>query len=161
MKVHPRVRKGVKWGGLAAVALVVVVWIGSVWWWCGWEVTPYTHIEIEHGRLSVSHTTGWIFENEQPVWMKRCTSVLSDHPDEGLELWPLWVVGRGRAGLTQVFVPLWIPLLAAAGCMGLAWRGSARARAGCCGRCGYDRAGLGAGAVCPECGGAGEVGRTV
>ena len=61
-------------------------------------------------------------------------------------------------GLHKVMVPLWFPALLSLLATAAAWRADAkylrRAREGACLACGYDRAGLAAGAVCPECGAA-------
>ncbi len=63
--------------------------------------------------------------------------------------------------LSYWFVPLWpLPLLSLLA-TAAAWRADAkylrRARDGACLKCGYDRAGLAAGVVCPECGAAAGV----
>ena len=64
-------------------------------------------------------------------------------------------VTPGRNPTYYVFVPIWMPLVALAVPSALAWwRRLRRFRPGQCRQCGYDRAGLGAGVVCPECGGA-------
>lgn len=50
-------------------------------------------------------------------------------------------------------LPLWIPAAAIALPLAIVvWRGRAPAGYGRCAACGYDLAGLAAGAVCPECG---------
>lgn len=52
-----------------------------------------------------------------------------------------------------VFVPLWIPMIVAAGLT--AWIASSRrwnALTAACKKCGYDCTGVPVGAVCPECG---------
>lgn len=67
----------------------------------------------------------------------------------------MWLPGYMWIDRYQVLlIPLWIPLLL--GLVGTAWawrsRWKSRIRIGVCGRCGYDRAGLGANVSCPECG---------
>lgn len=56
----------------------------------------------------------------------------------------------------QVVFPLYVPLILLAGASAAAWaaqsRAARRARLGLCPKCRYDRAGLPAGVVCPECG---------
>jgi len=56
----------------------------------------------------------------------------------------------------NVDVPMWIPLGVLLGATSGAWWLDAaarrRARVGLCAACGYERAGLAPGAVCPECG---------
>jgi hypothetical protein len=66
-------------------------------------------------------------------------------------------------GVSATRVDVWgvVTVLAAAGFGLVAWSWSAarRFRAGCCARCGYDLLGLGAVAVCPECGADGGASR--
>jgi hypothetical protein len=67
---------------------------------------------------------------------------------------PQW---RGGTTVTSGVLPLWIPFAAFAFPTAILFhrdRPSARRRAGRCVKCGYDRAGLVPGAVCPECGAA-------
>jgi len=67
-----------------------------------------------------------------------------------------WLLVRGTGWEWRVRVPLWMPLVVSLGVTGAAWRlevlARRRDRAGKCAACGYDRAGLKADAVCPECG---------
>jgi len=69
-----------------------------------------------------------------------------------------WLFGWGRypAG-GYLDVPLWFPLILAILPTAFAWRldtlARRRARVGLCAHCHYDRRGLVAGVVCPECGG--------
>lgn len=50
-------------------------------------------------------------------------------------------------------IPLWMPLLLALAAAAWAWRPTTSGpRVPKCGTCGYPREGLGAGAMCPECG---------
>lgn len=62
----------------------------------------------------------------------------------------------GKGTLVVVDVPLWSILAVVAAPTAWFWyrdrRSLRRAEVGCCPACGYDLAGLGAGAVCPECG---------
>jgi hypothetical protein len=69
--------------------------------------------------------------------------------------WPLasWETSPDKLNVT---LSLWIPLALTALPAGLLWRADWRRRArlmrGGCATCGYARAGLAAGAACPECG---------
>ena len=60
--------------------------------------------------------------------------------------------GADGTGFLFLFIPLWIPVLIITVPLWWLWRLDCRSRPGQCQLCGYDRAGLGAGAVCPECG---------
>jgi hypothetical protein len=69
-----------------------------------------------------------------------------------------WVYWEEVKGSITFVLPLWIPFALFAVPTLILFhhdRPSARRkRAGQCAKCGYDRAGLAVGAVCPECGGA-------
>ena len=73
-----------------------------------------------------------------------------------------WFLWRPHRGSLVAAVPLWAPLALALVPTALAWRldglARCRVRLGHCPHCGYDRAGLAPGAVCPECGSADPVG---
>jgi hypothetical protein len=72
--------------------------------------------------------------------------------------WPRfwWLYFGGPGDTLRVGIPLWLPLAPTLLATAAAWRLDALARrracAGLCPKCGYDRAGLAASAVCPECG---------
>ena len=134
-----------KWGGAGLTVLLLVAWIGSGW--------------FDFARLAksgqVSRVGGGCFttypfppvpiDDSSWVWSKRSAFSLD------------WRFRWSRSGrFYQGQVPLWLPALLALLATATAWRTDAkylrRTRAGLCPACGYDRAGLVAGAVCPECG---------
>jgi hypothetical protein len=128
-KVKRAVRKTVKWGGAGLTVLLVVVWIGS--WWAsypGWPLWPSGPVVLRKGWLLVIYP-------------------LNPGPWEDVR----WV---------DRTIPLWLPSVLSLLATAAAWRADLkrirRARAGLCGSCGYDRAGLPAHGRCPECGAAGE-----
>ena len=143
-------RKSVKWGGTVATLVLLVVWIGSGWW-CGQWITPAGGVMLlTRGHLS---GVGYIVP---PIWTDYCGDfTLHRTPFQ----WHWW------AGLQvqgePLIVPLWLPALLSLLATAAAWRADAkylrRAREGACPARGYDRAGLAAGAVCPECGAAAGV----
>jgi hypothetical protein len=67
----------------------------------------------------------------------------------------LWFAAESVPSLKWVAIPLWLPCGICVLAAWRAWRCDAlerRGRAGLCIACGYDRAGLGPDAACPECG---------
>jgi hypothetical protein len=76
---------------------------------------------------------------------------------QGGPVWRPLVINDFRPDEVRVFVALGVPALACALAAAWAWWPDVRAwrarrREGKCPACGYDRAGLAAGANCPECG---------
>lgn len=144
-KLKRRVRKTVKWGGAALTVLLVVVWIGSGWWVWAVEWRPGVWMSAWTGQVSFPFD---LFASvpKNPVFTSERL------PQFGFNWWFYFAPGGGA-------VPLWCPALLSLLATAAAWRADAkymrRARAGLCAGCGYDRAGLAASAVCPECGAAG------
>jgi hypothetical protein len=74
---------------------------------------------------------------------------------------PSWLLGcvfliQGRGGTGWIglaLLALWALAFHCVCFFGRAWTKEALVGAGCCLNCGYDRRGLGAEVVCPECGG--------
>ena len=146
MRPHPRIRKTIKWGGLALCLLLAGVWVRSefateLWvaskwaalWHCGKVgVMPGSEVNRFRGYLR--------------IW------------DDGPNFRSWWCTFTQRPEGWWVTIPLWMPLAPTLLATAAAWRLDAlarrRARAGVCAKCGYDRAGLAASAVCPECGAA-------
>ena len=158
MRPHPRIRKTIKCGGAALTVLLVVVWIGSAWWAVGWQPTDYTHIEVEYGQLRISHTEGWVARSEASLSVRRSCDFYEAVPRPRLRPWPLWRNDAGRFALFEVYIPLWmlgavtfVPTALAFRLDTLARR---RERMNLCAKCHYDRTGLAAEVVCPECGAA-------
>ncbi len=145
-KVKRAVRETVKWGGAVLTVLLLVVWIGSGWWGVTWYAPWHYALVCEASRLMVIEPPGpapWFGIGE--FEFKRSTA---------LSGW--WFDGGAISGQRFVIIPLWpLPLLSLLA-TAAAWRADAkylrRAREGACLACGYDRAALAAGAVCPECG---------
>jgi len=137
-----------KWGGAVVTVLLLVVWIGSGWWLIGWRFASGGSLCVLAGKLGVvTPAVG------QPVLNN--TSFLFDRHDFGLGWWFDWVA---QPVFQFYAIPLWLPALASLLVTAAAWRVDAvhrrRARVGACSSCGYDRAGLAPGSVCPECGAA-------
>jgi hypothetical protein len=144
MGPHLRIRKTVKWGGAAVTVLFVMAWLASGWCYFTWNLARFP-IGIGAGQLRVCDYGPGAFRR----WHSVVT--LSFHPWE-MEWSPAW--NRNNFPFDQYDTPLWIPaLVCAAATVGLwRWEASDIARLNLCAKCGYDRTGLAAGAVCPECG---------
>ncbi len=154
-----RIRKTIKWGGAAVTVLLVVVWIGSAW----------AGLSVRRGeRFARIEGGGFVFErigSVQPVNGVFWLPAAAIGPFRVMPEWEDWPtngsISQSRPAmlLWRVFVPLWMPVLAVFVPTFVLWRFDARAvrreRLGRCPKGNYDRAGLGgigAGAVCPECG---------
>ncbi len=143
-----RVRKTVKWGGAGLTVLLLVVWIGSGWFYVTCGLQSRDELGLAYGGNSYSPAMG-------------ITHVV----DNGWRYGPLrspeifWEINWSAVWPDPYFsVPLWPAVLLSLLATAAAWRADLkylrRVREGACAGCGYDRAGLAAGAVCPECGAA-------
>jgi len=152
MKPHPRlpnIRKTVKWGGAAVTVLLVVVWIGSGWWFVSLSNSTGGCLALEHGRLNVVIPNADSNLSTNPgLYASRCQfrmwwSFEASHPGYAFYCVPLW----GIAGIVAcaTWVVWWFDALALR---------RDRIAANQCPKCEYDRTDLAAGAICPECGAA-------
>ncbi len=154
MGMYRRIREGVKWGGAAIALMLLVVWIASGWMNASCALPGHGRVALRNGRLS--------FYKPDPkvVWDGDVASVtgrvvrIRGQESDNFE-W--WVSSDTDSLGTWVALPLWLPAGAWMLLTLAAWRpeivARRRARAGRCLACNYDRAGLAAGVVCPECGG--------
>ena len=147
-KLKRAARKTVKWGGAGVTVLLAVLWIGSAWWMVGWIFADGDRYYVLSGQMGV---------------YLRATVDSSVKEAEGIcDRAPLrlhwWFDSRQKFTYQAYSIPLWPPFLLSLLATAAAWRSDAkhlrRAREGTCLACGYDRAGLAPGAVCPECGAA-------
>ncbi len=61
MKPHPpphRIRKTIKWGGAVVTVLLVVVWIGSGWWWVHWGSGKANEFNVRCGTVNIVYEIG-------------------------------------------------------------------------------------------------------
>jgi len=112
-------------------------------------VGPGAFFQVHRGVMYWGHadckiTLGWLFSN-------RSGDGLVTHPRITIR-WIDWTLVQ-MLGYLIVIPALAIVLIKRSRAL-LAWKSLSRRRAriGICQSCGYDRAGLAAGAVCPECG---------
>jgi hypothetical protein len=148
MRPHPRIRKTVKWGGAVVSVVLLVVWVGSGWWYAKWGgsdwsvvLTPGSISLTDYGKLVPPEFHGWA-----------CGAHHFQFP------WQWSFQTERGGGYHGYFVPLWALAFACILPAAIAWRldilARRRARIGFCPKCGYNRTGLAPQAVCPECGAA-------
>jgi hypothetical protein len=132
----------VKWGGAAVTVLLVGVWIASGW----------CHMTFNTSQWGVSVGRGllFVYTNAYPADpFPRGVFVVSNDSDWGVNLWFVPPLGPRR-------IPLWFAIVGLLVATAIAWRldtlARRRAKLNLCPKCNYDRAGLAAAAVCPECG---------
>jgi hypothetical protein len=146
MRPHPRIRKTIKWVGAAVTVLLVVVWVGSRRHSFGW-VFPHGYlVSAGWGEFAATHLSDGFPVPAYGAW----------YPDMCASDWSWWY-GEHRATLVwNVHLPAWVPVTGLLVVTATAWRLDAlarrRPRFDLCPKCGYHRAGLAAGAKCPECG---------
>ena len=165
IKKHPGRKRRI--GGWALIAIAVAVaggWMASGWKGLGFSSHSYA-ILCSSGRLlwvdqvPEASITKWVtFPVEQPPSLRWR---VDEFPRRAQV--PAWVNGlvnwtsHNDGSPALVFICFWpLPLLLTAAGVPLLLSGRRarrRAVAGACMQCGYDRRGLAAGAVCPECGG--------
>ena len=146
MRLHPRIRKVVKWGGLLLIAaLFGILWFTS-----------------QVGVGYVSPFRYWFFIAEGQVWLGRADPRAQYDLDLGWHLEPQY--DGLKWGFSEVFsrfgrgvcVPQWLPIGLATCAVVLAWRFDTLARRRekmlACPSCGYSRTGLAPSSPCPECG---------
>jgi hypothetical protein len=180
MKPHPRIRRTIKWGGSVVTALLVVVWIASGWGCYALPLGGTRMLVLGHGAVTVfapnggrPHNFTWPSQSEAVERLGRALELAGGGPgpdpfDAG------WTSSRfflrfafesrgGRCSYggatwigTAETIPVWCVIAVGTLAASSAWRldtlARRLARLNLCPKCGYDRAGLAAGAACPECG---------
>jgi hypothetical protein len=143
MKSRVRVRNVMKWGGVVVTLLLVAAWLGSGGRGYRWVSGGRVWMGVGHGRA---------FVIDAPI--SGVARGYSSYPIGGYRLdWGMKL--REPGAVWSVWVPLWTVTLVSLGITLLAWRLdviAGRESKNACRTCGYDRAGLAVGAVCPECG---------
>jgi hypothetical protein len=162
MSLRSRASAVGRWGGLAAVVVIPFLWLASGWYLMSatfenQRMTPACG--LYRGMLEMGLRTGpavgvtpsWgagimsarKFDGETPGWWK----------GQPCRYWTADFSRMPGGGPRYFFlsINLWVLYLAVVAMTAVLWWRHRRARRGCCGKCGYDLAGIGAG-VCPECG---------
>ena len=153
MKPHPKIRKTIKWTGAAVTVLLVVAWIAGgrvgAYWMC-------------HNGARIGFLRGALLVD----WFPSGLRVSGRGLEKGFSLFSEpelqsqgWMSVHDRGMGPTILVPLWMLAVFALIPTWFAWRRDAlanrRVRLNLCPKCNYDRTGLAAGAVCPECGSGG------
>lgn len=137
-------RKTIKWGGLVLALLLAGVWVRSEF-----VVDAYFAEEwqVRAGRGAAGF--GWTPLGDFGLGYQ------SVPIPSGYRRYWWWSYQTGSWG-RGLQLPIWMPLSLTLIATAAAWRldvlARRRERVGFCPKCGYDRAGLGGAAVCPECG---------
>jgi hypothetical protein len=158
MKPHPRIRKTMKWGGAAATLIMLTVWVGSRWFSLGFALRGSNWIVADGGVL-VCDRGPFASNPRAPQWRWGRSR---DPMTWGWSWWYEVIIPPATPGSPSIVrLPMW-PVVAAALMIPVAvWVSHVRRRRtnplGLCPNCRYDRTGLAAGALCPECGAAASV----
>jgi hypothetical protein len=143
-----RVRRAAKWAGVVVCAVIAAAWVVSLWRYFGYKhvLSSEYSCHVIAGRLFLGY---WQSVRLPSQWEFRAH-------DLQIQWWAEWgrAFGAGTGLWSRWFaLPLWMPFVAVAlPTAWVFWR-DRRLRPGHC-ACGYDLAGLAAGAPCPECGAA-------
>ena len=148
MKPHPKLRKAIKWGGLAVTVLLVVVWASSGWWTLWWYESSGFGVAVNKGAFRA-------MQNDKQAATLTGLNFKFLPLDFSLT-WRYTYIKSFRPKFLLLELPLWPVPLACAVVTALGWFSDAasrrRARLNLCPKCNYDRTGLAMGAKCPECG---------
>ncbi len=153
MKPHPKIRKTVKWGGAVLTVLLLATFVASWWWKPYCYPLPWQSVSLPPGAVMIyydRHVPKPLFELRRAILADGRAMTLRGVLRGRLD-------ADARNGL--IVVPL-LPLIGVTLVTTAAmWRletlaRRCHARAGHCPKCNYNRHGIPAQAVCPECGAA-------
>lgn len=147
MKPYPRIRKTIKWGGLSASVLLVIVCVASFWLWISLN-SPHSRAAILTGGVLIVSRY-----HHPPFALGHAWNVVVE-PTAFHVLWDFQFLNTGPYWLIRV--PVWLLIAVCAVPTSIAWHldscAARRVSIGTCPACRYNRTGLPLGAVCPECG---------
>lgn len=137
-------------GIYAITALLLLGWMGSMWFNLGWMGRSGAYVGVASGRAVIGVDASVPGDNPDAGWSFR------SHPAHAS-----WWFESGRfPGSWSLSVPLWLPALACGAASAVLWRRRVRAqrpeRRGACPACEYPVAELPPYTRCPECGAARE-----
>lgn len=158
-----QLRRAAKWVGLVLCVLIAAAWVLSHFWYAmrlDHHAGPrLMSLIVSRGTvkatLALDPAADWQRDYEGS-WFDLTGWYIWSQARHHLPArwWPgfeTWTAPSGVAYHTMI-VPMWIPFLLVGVPTAWLWWRDRRARPGHCAACGYDLAGLAAGAQCPECG---------
>ena len=136
--------------------LLVVVWVGSARWRAGWSSRNLLlWVAVEGGRVIATQPCLLVDDSYTPGDDIARSSVYLKRNSYGFRWWLHW---QKHSGVLEVAIPMWVLAAIVLVPTTAAWRLDSRpcrrARIGLCLKCNYNRHGIPAQAVCPECGAA-------
>lgn len=160
MKRRSRIRRWMKWAGATVCALLMVMWVFSMWGSVSWVVSGDSADPVWNPNYVAHRSVDWKFL----LMTQRLFIVRSDtewlRPTGWRVMWfkkpEFMPAGLPRfniySGTWNFMLPLWTPfLLVAIPTAFLFWRDHRKIPQGHCQNCGYSLTGNTSG-ICPECG---------
>ncbi len=143
-----RLRSTIKWGGTVLTVLLLVVWVGSAFVYCGLDGLPTFEVSVSDGAfcLVCEHPWSW-----SPLQVELYHGFNGDR-----KLWSWWFnsysgPGGWNGDVSWILVPIWfVAVVLGLPTMWL-WHRDRHRTANLCPKCAYDLRGNTSG-VCPECG---------
>lgn len=147
-----------KWGGSVAAAVLIVVWVASVFRSIAVGVSSTT-LDMAADVSAAKHYLFFCASADLQVapWSWEPGWYCHVHPHQPGYRYPVfgWFNWDSQSGKDVLLaVPLWFPVVLSLVASGWAWRLELhdRRRGHRCPSCGYDLAGLAPSGSCPECG---------
>lgn len=152
MKKLARVKSIARWTAWVLAVLLPAMWVFTCWG----DALAKVQVAPNHTYVGAGLTNGLLFlgTDDGSVLLPSFCEIRR-YPIVPSAWWPY---ADSRPSGRSVWIPLWIPGLAAIGASIWFYRDHQREKMrgfiGCCRACGYDRSGLAESAPCPECGAA-------